>query len=134
MKSLKMTFFPVVIASLCLFFESGCAQTTGPTEKVKPLFTIDLQDGFQQDLVTVLLDNQVVYDDTATTLISGGAADRITPSVASGSHNIRVSMPGFEVQADTTLNVQDTLAVGINFWRAQHKLSFTVYRFWPVYR
>jgi hypothetical protein len=123
-----------VIVTLCLFFTGAYGQTTNLTQPNKPLFAIDLQDGFQQDSVMVMLDNQLVYGETATTSLALSLAHRITSSVSTGSHIIKVSMPTLQLQADTSVNVQDTLVLGVNFNRSQHQLSFTLYHFWVMYR
>jgi hypothetical protein len=119
---------------LLLFSVVGCKQTTETASQEKPLFAIDLQDGFQHDLVEVALDNNVIYNDTATTSIALSFARRLNPVVSAGIHKIHVFMPGFSIQADTTIDVNDTLVVGVNFNKVSSKLSFTIYHFWVMYR
>lgn len=129
-KFVSLTYF--IFASL--FVMSGCKQATQASDQSRPLFAIDLQDGFQHDTVRVSLDNQVVYDDTATTSLALSLAYRMTPSISAGTHRINVWVPSFSVQADTTVDIQDTLVLGINLNRRMGTLSFTIYRFLLMYR
>jgi hypothetical protein len=129
--TLRILLVSLVIVTLCLFFISGCKQTTEPTQPNQPRFAIDLQYRFQQDSAIVMMDNQLVYGATATTV--DGLAYRITPAVSVGPHIIKVSMPTWQVQADTSVNVQDTLVLGVAINRSQHQLSFTLYHFWLMY-
>ena len=124
----------VMLTHMLLFSIVGCQQTTDSTPQGKPFYSIDLQDGFRHDSVQVKLDNRVIYDDTASTSIGLSLARRLTPGISSGEHQIQVLLPVLRVQADTTVDFQDTLVVGVNLNRSSNLISFTVYHFQVMYR
>ncbi len=137
MKTFLLPFSTILIAiSLFTLLISGCLHPTQPTERPAPeyaAFAIDLQNGFHGDSVIIKLDGQVLYDRLTTTDSSNGFAFRLVPAVSAGTHQIHVSIPVFSVQADTMLDVQDTLVLGINFDRGTRRFSFIPYDTWLAY-
>jgi hypothetical protein len=118
---------------LDIFLLSRCKQVVEVTAQSKPQFAIDLQTGFEHDIVQVQLDHEVIYHDTTTTS-RFTLACRLTPIISSGSHRIQVSVPSLSIEADTIVTAQDTLVVGVNLDRSAKQLSFSMYRFWVMYR
>ena len=119
-----LTSFMILVA---LGLNQGCSHSTKVSDESRPLFAIDLQDGFQHDVVTVRLDNETIYNDSAFTNPTLSLAVHLSPSVSAGSHRIQASIPELSVTADTVIDVPDTLTVGINYNRSANHLSFTVY-------
>jgi Tol biopolymer transport system component len=122
-----------VISSLALLV-FGCHHPTQPIDNSKPeyvAFAIDLQNGFQGDSVVVKVDNQILYERATTT--NTGLAFRLIPALSAGRHQIEVSIPKLAVRIDTTLNIEDTLVLGIDLNRSANRLSFRVYDNWINY-
>ncbi|HUI29023.1 MAG TPA: hypothetical protein VLX91_02310 [Candidatus Acidoferrales bacterium] len=115
----------VILVALGL--SQGCSHSTKVSDETRPLFAIDLQDGFQHDVVTVSLDNRTIYNDSAFTNSVLSLAVHLSPSVSAGSHRIQASIPELSAAADTVIDIRDTMTVGINYNRSANHLSFTVY-------
>ena len=127
----------IVTVPFLIFSIHGCMHPTEPimTPSIREYaaFAMDLQNGFQGDTVLIQIDNQLFYERATTTNPTNGFAFRIVPAVSAGSHKILVAVPNLRVQKDTTLNVQDTLAIGISFNRNKNQLFFKVYSILPTY-
>lgn len=123
--------FAILVA---IGLNQGCSHSTKVSDESKPLFAIDLQDGFQHDVVTVSLDDKTIYDDSTFTDPALSLAVHLSPSVSDGPHRIQASIPELSAGADTVIDVHDTLTVGINYSRTTNRLSFSVYHFRVLYR
>ena len=131
---MKSTISEFVTMILIVLVNFGCKQTAEVVIQRKPLFRIDLQQGFQKDVVQVRLDNQVLYFDTTTTLRTLGLAQLIYPSVQTGSHHMSVTVFNRLLQTDTTISVYDTLTVAVNLDRVANRLYIYLnYHYWRVY-
>lgn len=138
MRKRLFLFFIATVAAISsqIFSICGCQHPTQSIDNSKPeyaAFAIDLQNGFQGDSVVVEVDNQILDERSVTAGTSIGLAFRIIPALSAGSHRIDVSIPSLAVRIDTTLNVQDTMVVGINFDRSVSRLSFRIYDYWTDY-
>lgn len=75
---------------------------------------MNLQGNFNQDSITIFLDNQQIFSKQVTTNNLLGLADVVAPiSKESGSHQLKIEMNG--ISTAENFNLQSALYVGINF-------------------
>jgi hypothetical protein len=126
----------ITILLLLIPLINGCKKEDSSTSvtSVSPVFHIDLQASFQNDSVRVSVDQNKLFAGTITTSLILSLATSISPSVTVGAHDIKVEIFNQSVQADTTINVSDTITLAINYNRTSKIISFKTYPFALMYR
>lgn len=94
-------------------------------ENVKYL-RFDFQYGYNNSLTKLCIDNKKVFEESLTTNDVLSLAEQELVTVSKGAHTIKCSIDSAE--ADTTINIPDSLVVGIHKNHQTGKVGFSVYQ------
>lgn len=86
---------------------------------------IDLQSDFKNDLVSVEIDGQRIFQQRANTNDLAGMAESIRTHCTEGIHTIRITVNGV-TKADQ-FNLTKCQFLGINYFSAVQKISISYY-------
>ena len=87
-------------------------------------FTIDLRDGFENDLVIVSIDGDQVYRKTdVRTRYQISLADQIALDLPPGSRRIGISLPERDIDTTIDCDPQSTPYLGVSFERGKIVLT-----------
>lgn len=79
-----------------------------------PVLTVDLQEGFADDHVTVLVDDRAVFDRRGVrTRFEIGFAARAEVELDQGAHTVRILLPDKGVAAEATVDTTSVSHVGV---------------------
>lgn len=115
MKKIIMTVF--LLSSLMM----ACRKNNGQAAKFD--LAVDLQLTFEKDHVQVLIDNQLLYDDQATTIHTLSLAKSIGTTNTDGSHHITVVINNKTTVIDS-FEQHSNLYIGVTYDKALNKVSF----------
>jgi hypothetical protein len=120
MKKIILTVF--LLSSLMM----ACRKSNGPAAKFD--LGVDLQSTFEQDQVQVLIDDQLLYDNLATTNPSLSLAKSIGTTNTDGRHFITVVVNNKTSVIDS-FEQHSNLYIGVSYDKDIKKISF---RYSPV--
>jgi hypothetical protein len=120
MKKIILTVF--LLSSLMM----ACRKSNGPAAKFD--LGVDLQSTFEQDQVQVLIDDQLLYDNLATTNPSLSLAKSIGTTNTDGRHFITVVVNNKTSVIDS-FEQHSNLYIGVSYDKDLKKISF---RYSPV--
>jgi hypothetical protein len=86
---------------------------------------IDLQSDFKNDVVSVEIDGQRIFQNRATTNEVAGMAESIRTRCTEGIHTIRITVNGI-TKADQ-FNLTKCQFLGINYFSAMQQISISYY-------
>jgi hypothetical protein len=115
MKKIILTVF--LLSSLMM----ACRKSNGPAAKFD--LGVDLQATFEEDQVQVLIDNQLLYDNLATTNHSLSLAKSIGTTNTDGTHHITVVVNNKTTVIDY-FEQHSNLYIGVSYDKDLKKVSF----------
>ena len=115
MKKIILTVF--LLSSLMM----ACRKSNGPAAKFD--LGVDLQSSFEEDQVQISIDNQLLYDNLATTNPSLNLAKSIGTTNTDGRHQITVVVNNKTTVIDS-FEQHTNLYIGVSYDKELKKISF----------
>jgi hypothetical protein len=80
-----------------------------------PVLHIDLQEGFDQDAVTILVNDQPVFHkDLVSTRMQIGLADRAQTEISPGAATVNISLPEKRLSASIPVRIDGETYLGVS--------------------
>jgi hypothetical protein len=102
-------------------------ESTGSSSVSSKYFSVDMWSDYQNDLVSVYIDNNKIFSKRVTSNAVLGVAEIFRYDLKPGKHILFVEIPEKNTRHDSIINFQDTITIAVIYLRDVNRIEFRAF-------